>query len=274
MLRDLPVQALEELEKKMIYRKEDANRIVVKQGDPGNAFFFVLSGRVRVEKKVSMSGGTIQLAKLGPGAFFGEFALLSDRKRHASVITDVESELLEISRKVIGRLAGKYQPVAKTLRRFYRRRLLDTLMRSTPFFHPLSKQELHRLAGRLRFRKFGPGEVILQEGKKGGGFYLILIGEVKVTKEPGSQELARMGEGSYFGEMSLLKKRPVAATITALVHTEIVELDALDFYKILSEYPEIWELVNKSARRRELANYALMAGEADRITTPGGGVVI
>ena len=275
LLRDLPPDALEELRSKLVFREESAESIVVKEGDPGNAFFFVLSGGMRVEK-TSKNGEIIPIAALGPGSFFGEFALLSDRKRHASVVAEVPSEVLEISRKVIGRLARKHGLVAKTLRRFYRKRLLDTLIRSTPFFSPLSEEELKALLGRLRFRRFGPGDLIVEEGTQGGGFYLILIGEVKVEKRVGSESkvLARMGEGSYFGEMSLLKERPAGASVIAVSHTEVVELDAQDFYKILGDYPQIWQDVNKEARRRELVNYALLTGKTDRIITPDGGTVI
>jgi CRP-like cAMP-binding protein len=275
MFRDLPEEAFEVLKARAIHRDEPSEKVIVRQGDPGNAFFVLLSGRVRVEKR-GEGGEPVRLANLGPGSFFGEFALLSDRKRHATVVTEQPSTILEISRKIMGRLAKKHKEVAKILRRFYRRRLLSTVMQSTPFFGPLGPEEKKRLMGHLRFRKFSPGDRIVEEGAKGGGFYLILIGEVKVTKslDGEAQELARMGEGAYFGEMSLLKNRPTVATVSAVSHTEVVEIGAKDFYRILGDHPEVWQDVQKEARRRELANHALLTGKSSQVTTPDGGVVI
>jgi CRP-like cAMP-binding protein len=275
MFADLPQEAFAELSDRLVRRREAADSVIVRQGDPGNAFFVVVSGRVRVEKR-DEGGQRVHLANLGPGAFFGEFALLSDRRRHATVIADQQAVILEISRKVMGRLAKNYSGVAKTLRRFYRRRLLATVMSSAPFFGPLSTTEKRRLMAHLRFRKFSPNEDIIQEQARGGGFYLILLGEVQVSKSTDGKRhiLARMGEGAYFGEMSLLKNRPTAATVTAVTHTEVVELDAKDFYRILGKHPEIWQEVNREARRRELANHALLTGKTQRVDPPNGGFMV
>jgi CRP-like cAMP-binding protein len=275
MFSDLPYEAFEILEARAVRREEPAETAVVHEGEPGSSFFVLLSGKVRVEKRTG-SNQAMRLAELGPGSFFGEFALLSDRRRHATVITEVPSVMIEISRKTMGELARDHEGVAKTLRHFYRRRLLSTIMRSTPFFSALGPEERSRLRGHLRFRKFSPGDHIVEEGAEGGGFYLILIGEVSVSKRVDGEvrELARMGEGSYFGEMSLLENRPTIATVAAISHTEVVEVDAKDFYRVLGDHPEVWLDVQKEARRRELANHALLTGSSTKVTTSGGGVII
>lgn len=275
IFKDLPPEAFEMLTSRMIRRKEEAGKVVIREGDPGNAFFVLISGRVQVEKNLS-SGQKIQLAELPPGSFFGEFALLSDRKRHATVVTLEPSEILEISRKIMGELIKRYHDVARILRRFYRKRLLATLLASAPFFEPLTAEEKKKLTGKLRFRRFTSGQLVLQEGSEGGGFFLILIGEVKVTVQINEEEkeLARLGDGMYFGEMSLLRGQPAMATVTAIKPTEVVQLETSDFYRILSNYPQIWEEVNREARRRELANHAILAGQGTNTPTFDGGVVM
>ncbi len=262
LFRDLSESSREMLASRLIRREESAGAVVVREGDPGNALFVVSSGRVTVTKR-GRSGGEVELASLGPGAFFGEFALLSDRKRHATVTMSEPGVLFEISRKVIAGLTKSDPSFGSTLRQFYRRRLLGTLVHSAPFFEPLTPKEREALMGRLRFRRIASGTKIITEGEPGGGFFLILIGEVEVTRtrDDGSVEvLSKLGDGSYFGEMSLLKGGNAVATVTTVTPTEIVQLAAAEFYRILSRYPQIWEEVNLEAKRRELANLQILSG--------------
>ncbi len=263
LFRDLPDEAIEELRARVSIRDLSAGEFIVREGDPGNALFILLSGRAVVEK--GEGGRAAKLAELEPGAFFGEFALLSDRKRHASVRAMEDVKVAEISRRVIGRLAKSHKDVAKVLRRFYRRRLLDTLMAATPFFKGLDAKERAALVPKLRFKRLSPGDKIIREGTETGGFYLVLVGKVAVTTETtdGTQKLAELGEGEYFGEMSLLKGRPAMATVSAVIPTELVEVDAKDFYRIVGDHPEIWKDVDNVARRRELANHAILAGRGE-----------
>ncbi len=269
LFKDLPDDVMAELRSRVVLRDMERGEYVVREGDPGNALFVLLAGKAVVEKtqedKVSV------LTELGPGSFFGEFALLSDRKRHASVRALGPIRIVEISRKVIGRLAKSHKEVAKVLRSFYRRRLLDTLIAATPFFNSLDEKERAAIVPRLRFKRLSPGDSIIQEGSETGGFYLVLVGRVLVTKKSrdgGVQTLAELGEGEYFGEMSLLKGRPAMASVVAAVPTELVEVAAKDFYRVVGDHPEIWQDVDKEVRRRELANHAILSGRS-RSGEPG-----
>lgn len=275
LFRDLSETSREMLRSRMVRRLEEEGATIVREGDPGNALFVVGAGRVKVTK-LDAQGQLTELATLGPGAFFGEFALLSDRKRHATVTVCEGGVFYEISRKVISDLTKSDPSFGNTLRQFYRRRLLETLVRSAPFFDPLGPEERDKLMARLRFRRIPESTRIITEGEPGGGFFLILIGEVEVTRsQPDGSEriLSRLADGSYFGEMSLLKGGNAVATVTAVSPTEIVQLAAAEFYRILSKYPQIWEGVNREAKRRELANLEILAGRAPGIPSDDGVVL-
>ncbi|MFH2006329.1 MAG: cyclic nucleotide-binding domain-containing protein [bacterium] len=276
LFRDLSETSREMLKSRLIRRTEKTGAIIVREGDPGNALFVVSSGKVTVSKE-DRQGGKIDLATLGPGAFFGEFALLSDRKRHATVTVSEDGVFFEISRKVIANLTKSDPAFGNTLRQFYRRRLLGTLVQSAPFFEPLSEEERESLMGRLRFRRIPENSKIITEGEPGGGFFLILIGEVKVTKtQPDGSErvLSSLTDGTYFGEMSLLKGGNAVASVTTVTPTEIVQLAAAEFYRILSKYPQIWEEVNRVAKRRELANLQILSGRSPSAKHGNGSVVL
>ncbi|MHB8523224.1 MAG: cyclic nucleotide-binding domain-containing protein [Limisphaerales bacterium] len=68
---------------------------VVKQGDPGDAMYLVLDGEVRV--RLIIGGKETILATLGPGEFFGEFALFDHGPRSADVVTNKDALLLKVS---------------------------------------------------------------------------------------------------------------------------------------------------------------------------------
>ena len=60
--------------------------------EPGLEFFVIIEGQATATRK------DVQLATLGPGAFFGELALLDGGKRTATVVADTDMRLLVLSR--------------------------------------------------------------------------------------------------------------------------------------------------------------------------------
>jgi CRP-like cAMP-binding protein len=280
LLSELPRPAFLELLARLTVLRLEAGVNVLREGELGDACYLIASGTVRVTK------AGVELAVLGPGSFFGEFAVLADQRRHASVETVERVELLEIRRALIDELVAAHPGVARTLRRFYRERLLQTLMATAPFFAGLEPEERVSVAERFRPRRFGRGARIIEEGSPGGGLFLILVGEVQVVRaaqssstpapppppsqsqsQPGEGgpreiELGRIGEGSYFGEMSLLRGGLASATVRAARMTEVVQLPPRDFYEVVSQHPVLWEQLRSEAERRELANHAILTGEA------------
>jgi CRP-like cAMP-binding protein len=70
--------------------------IVIRQGDPGDFFYVIQSGKVRVE--LESGDKKINLAEPGPGAFFGEDALVSDVPRNATITMLSDGKLMRLSK--------------------------------------------------------------------------------------------------------------------------------------------------------------------------------
>jgi CRP-like cAMP-binding protein len=264
LLSELPRGAFMDLIARMSVVRLPAGETVLREGEAGDACYLIAAGSVRVTK------ANVEVATLGPGSFFGEFAVLSDQRRHASVVVVEPVELLEIRRDLIDELVAAHPGVARTLRTFYRERLLQTLLATAPFFQRLSPPERQAIAERFRPRRFGRGAQIIEEGAPGGGLYLILVGEVQVVrsgKDGAVVKLGTLGEGSYFGEMSLLRGGVASATVRATRMTEAVQLPPRDFYEMASQHPVLWEQLRTEAERREMANHAILAGEARKSDT-------
>ena len=90
----------------------EAGEILFRKGEPGNKLFVVLAGRIAISA-VSGEGKEAVLNVLGPGAVFGEIALLDGRARTADATAKAECDLLVIERDTFavlfsGSIFGEY----------------------------------------------------------------------------------------------------------------------------------------------------------------------
>jgi rhodanese-related sulfurtransferase len=93
----LPVAHIDELLKRFDRVKAAAGEVVIREGDEGDYYYVVESGRFQVERLVG--GAKVVLAELKSGEAFGEEALVSEAKRNATVTCLGEGELLRLERK-------------------------------------------------------------------------------------------------------------------------------------------------------------------------------
>jgi rhodanese-related sulfurtransferase len=93
----LPVAHIDELLKRFERVKTARGDTVIREGDEGDYYYVVESGRFQVERLVG--GAKVVLAELKSGDAFGEEALVSEAKRNASVISLGDGELLRLDRK-------------------------------------------------------------------------------------------------------------------------------------------------------------------------------
>jgi len=84
--------------------------VVVRQGDPGDAMYFVLEGELRA--RVVVSDRETTLSTFGAGDFFGDMALFDHGPRSADVLANVDSTLLRLSSVSFGRLAKEAPSLA------------------------------------------------------------------------------------------------------------------------------------------------------------------
>lgn len=87
-------------------------RIIILQDDPGDTFYIVVSGRVKVTL-LNENGKEIVLSILEEGAFFGELALLDDETRSASVIIVEDATLFMLARIQFYQLIENYPSILK-----------------------------------------------------------------------------------------------------------------------------------------------------------------
>jgi cAMP-dependent protein kinase regulator len=125
----------------------------------------------------------------------------------------------------------------------------------SPLFEVLGDVEREAIVKEMEIETHDEGSVILSEGDPGTSMYLIASGEVKVFTRGtgpagGSLYLARLGEGDFFGEVSVLTGKPRTATITASQRTELLRLDKEKLDGVLSKHPGIRKVLDEFYKKR------------------------
>jgi CRP-like cAMP-binding protein len=228
--------------------------LVIREGEPGQSFFFVVTGEVRVYD-TEQSGRQKDLARLRENSIFGEMALISARPRSASVEVVGEADLLEVTRESLAAVAGELEQVAAALSQFTRERLLSNLMVTSPLFRPFSRTQQRDLLRRFTAHDVATGTAIIREGDEGRGLFVVLSGEVEVSStgpDGTPTPLAALRAGELFGEMSLIRGGPTTATVTAASATTVLFLARDYVERIVAAVPEIRRYLETLTETREL----------------------
>lgn len=248
----------------LVLKRLPAGAFVIREGEPGNSFFFVAGGQLRVFATDGL-GRQTDLAELGEGAVFGEMALLSAQPRSASVGCITDADVLEVGRQSLAALADELAPVAEALHGFTRERLLGNLMATSPLFKPFNRMQQRDLLRRFTSHDVSPGTVVINEGEEGRGLFVVLAGELDVSRRASDGTTVPLGglkTGDVFGEMSMLRNARTAATVVAQRNATVLFLAREYVTRIVQGVPEIKSYLEALAEDREIDNQ-LVLGEDD-----------
>ena len=180
------------------------------------------------------------VAELGPGDLFGEMTCMSLYPRSATVRAETDCTILEMLRNVLD-IMQRNKNFRAQLDTSYKRRALDSHLRSVPVFAELTDEFIASLRDSVELVRYSPGQAICKQGDPADAFYLVRIGFVKVsrTHPGGDMVLAYLSRGDYFGETGLLLGDVRTATCSALDHVEVVRIGAEDFRRMIEQFPAI-----------------------------------
>ncbi len=122
--------------------------LVIREGEPGVAFYLVGGGQVRVFATDSL-GRQTERARLHEAALFGEMSLLTAQPRTASVQVIGDADIIEVGRDALAALAAEIPTLGAALDRFARERLLKNLLATSPLFKPFNRQQQMDLVRRF-----------------------------------------------------------------------------------------------------------------------------
>jgi CRP/FNR family transcriptional regulator, cyclic AMP receptor protein len=142
-------------------------------------------------------------------------------------------------------------------------------VRGVPIFQELRDDFLVRLASVMEELSFPAKHSIFTQGQEGRSLYIVVSGQVRV--HIGNQELAQLGPGTCFGEMSLFDAEPRSASVTSLAPSECLVLTQQQLYEAIEETPGIAvNIIRLLSRRIRELNQKLNAQTADRHAQESG----
>ncbi len=115
-------------------------------------------------------------------------------------------------------------------------KIIDVL-KKTPIFAKTSTESLASLLKAAIQKTVPAGTKIVEKGQSGLGFYLILSGRADVMA--GGKKLAEFGDGSFFGELSVIDGAPRTADVVAQTETTCLVVSQWAMRSLITTHPEI-----------------------------------
>ena len=106
---------------------------------------------------------------------------------------------------------------------------------NVPLFASLSKKDLQRVAKASTEVTFEAGKTLVDQGRTGHEFFLILDGTAVVRRN--NRKIAELGPGQYFGELAILDRGPRSASVIANTDLRVLVLGQREFVGILDSVP-------------------------------------
>ena len=114
-----------------------------------------------------------------------------------------------------------------------RRNAKVDLLRAVPLFAECSQKELGQIAGIADELYLPEGEALIEEGRKGREFFVLVDGTVEVRRD--GRKLRGLGAGDFFGEIALVTDSPRSATVISSSPVRILVITGQAFQRLLAE---------------------------------------
>lgn len=106
---------------------------------------------------------------------------------------------------------------------------------NVPLFASLSKKDLQRVAKASDEVTIEAGRTLVEQGRTGHEFFLILEGTAVVRRN--NRKVTDLGPGQYFGELAILDRGPRSASVIANTEMKVLVLGQREFVGVLDSIP-------------------------------------
>jgi signal transduction histidine kinase len=131
-------------------------------------------------------------------------------------------------------------------------------------FPKLTAEQIERLSAYGEQINFSPGETLFEEGGDAYALFVIVEGDVRITRRAGNEEvpLTTHSAGAFTGDINLITGDPPVATGRALTPTRAVRISRDEMFRALAQYPDVRTLIIPTiAARRHVMDTAAMQRE-------------
>ncbi len=228
-----------------------AGDVLFRQGDAGDALYVVVSGEVAV---IDDGPPRTEMTRLGESSFFGEIALVTEEKRTATVEAVQPTELLVFKRAAVEELCAAEPALLSVILSAVRERLVSRLIATSPLFAPFAGEERRALVERFRCRDAPAGSVLIAQGLRADGLYVLLSGRAEVLRYDANgteRMVSSIRPGDFVGEMSLLTGKAAVATVRTATRALVLHMPTGGFREVIMTHPQVLALVGELAADRQ-----------------------
>ena len=251
ILADMPPVLLNILNKAARNMHISSGVEVIQEGEVASNLYFIHSGSLNISKH--LRGQPEQITRLNAGNLYGEFGVIRNKPRYASVISAESCQVIRVDKEAIIQVMQVDKSFNERMEALLRERMLQSFFFSHPVFHEISPEDRAVLGKKLRMLGLKSGEQICTQGAPATGVFFILSGKAEIhhTSPTGNEVLLEIrrtndmvGEATNHGVITLA----YSATATSDLDLLLIDDDAMRF--IIEHYPKTVKVLEKDIKER------------------------
>ena len=231
--------ALHELTREAEFFLLGEGDVLVREGDEANEVFYLRSGQLRAVS--SAASGDLVVNTIEPGGLLGEIAVVTGRRRTATLKASAPCEVCKIDRATFERWLAATPDAAEEVTRSARERLNESqvAVMIEKLVGASSAAVVRDVLDALTWQYMEAGRVLFREGDASDAVYFVVSGRLEAITSLGvgsERVLNEMGNGDIVGELGLLDGAPRAATVRAVRDATLARCSAESFERLMSQH--------------------------------------
>ena len=246
ILQFLPPDVRELVEASFVSARYTFGQEIVREGEPADALYVLVSGRARVLKRAE-GGDEISLGGVRPGETFGEGDLLNPGIRATTVRASSDVEVLRLDQSVVDALIRRRPEIRQYLELQARHRHLQGFFRQFSVFDSLPPDATAALLAALEPVEVPANTAIIRDGEPPGPMYILEDGRcrVHIGVDGRRRNVAYLRKGEFFGELSVFRNQPREATVESVTPCRLLRLTQQTYRDLLDRYPGFKEAIEE-----------------------------
>lgn len=242
-------EELTELMESAELKSVKAGEFIFEQGDVGETFYIVYSGKIRIIQK-NEEGREVNLGVRTSGDHFGETALITEEARNASARAMEDSVLIVIGRDAFQNHFFTHPELRQYFDKFIKYTSIHQFLKTCTSLTVASPQDLQELTQHFNSEFFEKGDVVFRQGADPDKFYLIERGKLKVVRWEGKEQetINFLREGDFFGEKALIEDTERHADVICLTDCHLFSLRKEDFNGLVLKSPRIKKVIEERVK--------------------------
>jgi CRP-like cAMP-binding protein len=225
---------------------------LIERGTTADALFTLVEGSVQIIRPTDQD-----VVVLSEGDVVGISCLLDRVTYQTDVTARTKVRALRISKLLLDELVAEYPPLGDILLQVLGRRLVATLVRTSPMFSSFDVAARSVVAAMFEVRRANKGTAILQAGKRADGLYIPMVGKL-IAVRPNGEEVGTLKLGRPLGQHSMLTGMPSPLTAKAVSDVLVLRLSARRFQELVSAHPKMVAHLQELARHPSEPMFSLV----------------